>query len=104
MNTGRKTIKGTSPKIGTGGFWERGFRKRGTCSFFPKGTHFLGIQAANASREPRVYLFIYCIAKEKRQLLLFFFSGKTFFFIFSVLVLENKKEIILFACPFKIIC
>jgi hypothetical protein len=36
MNTGRKTIKGTSPKIGTGGFWERGFWKVGTCSFFSK--------------------------------------------------------------------
>ena len=57
-------------------------------------------QAANASREPRVYSFIYCISKQKA---IFFLSGETIFFIFQYLF-ENKKEIILFACVFKIIC
>jgi hypothetical protein len=39
MNTGRKTIKGTSSKRGTRGIWERGFWKIGTWYmflFFPK--------------------------------------------------------------------
>ena len=36
MNIGRKTIKGTTPKRGTREFWERGFWKIGTCSFFSK--------------------------------------------------------------------
>jgi hypothetical protein len=36
MNTGRKIIKDTSPKMGTRGFWEKGFWAEGTCSFWPK--------------------------------------------------------------------
>ncbi len=41
MNTGRKTIKDTSPKMGTRGFWEKGFWAEGTCSFLPKRTTLL---------------------------------------------------------------
>ena len=36
MNTGRKTIKDASPKMGTRVFWEKGFWADGTCSFWPK--------------------------------------------------------------------
>ena len=40
MNTGRKTIKVTLPKIARRGFEEKGFWAKGTCSFWDKRNTF----------------------------------------------------------------
>jgi hypothetical protein len=40
------------------------------------------LQAANASREPHVYLFIYCISKaiSSKKFFFFFLCGKNYYF------------------------
>ena len=40
MNTGRKTINVTLPKMGTRGFWEWNFGQKVHVPFGTKGTHF----------------------------------------------------------------
>ena len=99
MNTGRKTIKGTSPKRGTRGIWERGFWKIGTCTKrntllgnigrkrllvaqkTPKGTHFWQnrkrLKLSSSSCCPSS-----CCSCSAKKIFLLILSTKKIFWIF----------------------